>query len=129
MAQDHSKTIQEIEAVDARRVAATVGKDAAALRELFGDDLIYVHGSATAENRELFIERATTGFYDYRVITNQRRNFRVYGDVVLVDGDTRIQVDVKGAPKDFVTRYLQAWVRRDGRWQMVSWQSTPMPAA
>ena len=129
MAQDDSKVIQEIEAVDAQRTAATIAKDAKALHEVFGADMLYVHGSATAESRELFIERATTGYYDYQGITSLRRQFRVYGDVVLVDGDTRIQVVVKGTPRDFVTRYLQAWVKRDGRWQMVTWQSTPVPAS
>jgi uncharacterized protein (TIGR02246 family) len=122
-------TIQAIEAIDARRVDATLAQDAAALREIFGDDLIYVHGSAVAESRDVFIERATTGFYVYRALTTQRRNYRELGDVVLVDGDVRIQVCVKGTDKDFVTRYLQVWARRDGRWQMISWQSTPVPAA
>jgi len=69
-----------------------------------------------------------TGYYDYQGITQIRRSFRGYGDVVLVDGDVRIQVVVKSGARDFVSRYLQAWTRRDGRWQMVSWQSTPIPA-
>ena len=53
----------------------------------------------------------------------------MFGDMALVDGDARIQVVVKSGAKDFVTRYLQVWARRNGGWQMVSWQSTPIPAA
>ena len=128
MTQNHAATIAEIEAVDARRMEATLAKDAAALRDILAEELLYVHGSSTAENRDLFIERTTTGFYDYKALTSQRRNHRIYGDVALVDGDVRIEVIVKGTPKDFVTRYLQTWVKRDGRWQMTSWQSTPVPA-
>ncbi len=120
--------IKAIEEADARRCKAALDKDAATLRELLGDDLLYVHSSATAEDKATYIERACTGYYDYQGITQIRRSFRSYGDVVLVDGDVRIQVVVKSGAKDFVSRYLQAWTRRDGRWQMVSWQSTPIPA-
>lgn len=121
--------IKDIEAQDARRVRATLAKDAATLSELLGDDLVYVHSSAAVETKSQFIERATTGFYDYRALTNVERTFRVLGDVVLVNGDVRIEVVVKGATKDFVSRYLQVWARRGGAWQMVAWQSTPVPAA
>ncbi len=120
--------IKAIEETDARRCKAALDKDAATLREVLGDDLLYVHSSATAEDKATYIERACTGYYDYQGITQIRRSFRGYGDVVLVDGDVRIQVVVKSGAKDFVSRYLQAWTRRDGRWQMVSWQSTPIPA-
>lgn len=129
MSTNDPRIIQAVEAADARRVAATLARDVAGLRETLAEDLLYVHGSAVAEGRELYIERATTGFYDYRGLSVIRRDFRVYGDVVLVDGDVRIQVAVNGVDKDFVSRYLQAWVRRDGDWRMVSWQSTPVPAA
>ena len=61
-----TQDIQAIEQADARRCAATIAKDAATLRELFGDDLLYVHSSATAEDKALYIERACTGFYDVR---------------------------------------------------------------
>ncbi len=121
--------INEIEALDARRAQATLAKDAATLGELLGDDLVYVHSSATTETKSQFIERATTGFYDYRALTSLERTFRVIGDVVLVNGDVRIEVVVKGATRDFVSRYLQVWAKRGDTWQMVSWQSTPVPAA
>jgi ketosteroid isomerase-like protein len=121
--------IQAIEAADAERARATLGKDAATLDRVLADDLLYVHSSATAESKALYVERVVTGYYDYRSLTNLRRAFRVYGDVALVDGDVRIEVIVAGTPKDFVSRYLQVWTRRQGAWRMVSWQSTPIPAA
>lgn len=120
---------QAIEALDDERSRATVAKDGATLSRILADDMLYVHGNAMGESKALYIERVTGGYYDYKALTSQRRNCRVYGDVVLVDGDVRIQVVTNGNPKDFVSRYLQAWVKRNGAWQMVSWQSTPVPAA
>lgn len=120
--------IKAIEEADARRTKATLDKDTATLATLFGDDLLYVHGSGTAETKEQYIGLIASRHYDYRSLTQLRRSFRGYGDLVLVDGDVRIQVVVPAGERNFVSRYLQAWAKRDGRWQMVSWQSTPMPA-
>lgn len=125
---DHRSIVAEIEAADARRCQATIDADIDALEALIGEDLRYVHSSATDETRPLYFERLRDGYYRYTGLTVLARDFRVYGDVVLVNGDQRIEVLVNGNPKDFVTRYLQVWARRDDRWQMVSWQSTPIPA-
>jgi ketosteroid isomerase-like protein len=54
---------------------------------------------------------------------------RVIGDVVLVNGDARIEVEVSGTAKVVMSRYLQVWVKRSAGWQMASWQSTPIPQA
>jgi len=121
--------IKAIEEADARRTKATLDKDTATLATLFGDDLLYVHGSGTAETKEQYIGLIASRHYDYRSLTQLRRSFRGYGDLVLVDGDVRIQVVVPAGERNFVSRYLQAWAKRDGRWQMVSWQSTPLAAA
>jgi hypothetical protein len=45
-----------------------------------------------------------------------------------VNGEVRIDVEVKGTAKQVNARYLQVWARRPQGWQMVSWQSTPIPA-
>lgn len=122
------RIVAELEALDDRRAAATVAKDRAALEALLADDLRYVHSSATDEDKATFVGRACTGWYDYRALTPIRREWRVWGDTALCNGDVRIQVVVKGAEKDFKSRYLQVWRRDASGWRMASWQSTPMPA-
>ena len=49
--------IAEIEAQEARRAAATVARDFDTIESLIGDDLLYVHSSATVEDRNLYMER------------------------------------------------------------------------
>jgi len=119
--------ISAIEALDARRARATIEGDFAALDPLLGDDLRYVHSSAVDEDKALFLERLREGHYRYLGLEILKRDFRVIGDTVLVNGDVRIDVEAAGKTKVVMSRYLQVWARRPGGWQMVAWQSTPIP--
>ncbi|MEI7447294.1 MAG: nuclear transport factor 2 family protein [Burkholderiales bacterium] len=123
------RTIAELEALDDRRAAAAIAKDRATLEALLADDLRYVHSSATVEDKATYIERVCTGWYDYKSLDTRSREWRLYGDVALCNGEVRIQVVAKGAAKDFVSRYLQVWRREPQGWRMASWQSTLVPAA
>ncbi|MGE0311642.1 MAG: nuclear transport factor 2 family protein [Lautropia sp.] len=125
----HDHIIGAIEALDAERSAATLAADRSALERIIGDDLRYVHGSGADEDKAKYLERLGNGYYDYQSLKVLRRDFRVLGDVVLVNGDIDIDVIVeKTKHKRFTSRYLQVWARRAAGWQMVSWQSTPLPA-
>lgn len=129
MADTDQDIFATIERLDAERCAATIAVDRATLERLIGDDLRYVHSSGADESKALYLERVTGGYYDYKALTSIRRDFRRIGDVVLVNGDVDIDVVVeRQRHRKFVSRYLQVWARRAGQWQMVSWQSTPLPA-
>ena len=40
----------------------------------------------------------------------------------------QIKVTSNGTPNAFGVRFTDVYARRDGRWQMVTWQSTKLPA-
>ena len=122
-------TIAQIEALDSQRAQAILARRFAELEPLLGDDLRYIHSSAVQENKTEYLDKLTNGHYLYHGLDVQQREFRVLGDVVLVNGDLRIDVEVKGTRKVVLSRYLQVWARRPRGWQMVSWQSVPVPAA
>ena len=52
---------------------------------------------------------------------------RGYGDLALMHGRVTIEVDVDGAPRTLRNCFINAWAHRNGVWQMVHWQSTPIP--
>jgi ketosteroid isomerase-like protein len=122
-------TIAQIEALDNQRTKSILSRDFATLEKLMGDDLRYIHSSAVQENKAEYLEKLTSGHYLYHGLDVQQREYRVLGDVVLVNGDLRIEVEVKGTRKVVLSRYLQVWARRASGWQMVSWQSVPVPTA
>jgi ketosteroid isomerase-like protein len=120
------EVIQEIEALEAKRCQAILNCDYKALEPLIGEDLVYTHSSAVQENKKQYLEKLGSGYYTYHGLDAIEREFRVMGDVVLVNGDLRITVEVAGTKKVVMSRYLQVWAKRPPGWQMVSWSSVPI---
>lgn len=120
--------IAQIEALDSQRSQAILTRRFDLLEPLLGDDLRYIHSSAVQEDKKLYLDKLTSGHYLYHGLDLQQREFRVLGDIVLVNGDLRIDVEVKGTRRVVLSRFLQVWARRASGWQMVSWQSVPVPA-
>ena len=50
---------------------------------------------------------------------------QVYGDAAVVVGRWRARGQNGVHPFDYQARYVSMWIQRDGRWRMVSDQSTP----
>ena len=119
---------EEITRLDEERQRATLAKDIDTVAGIIGETLRYVHGSGTDEDRDLYLQRLREGFYDYRGLKVSRRDFRRFGETVLVHGDIAIHVIVNGNEKQFDSRYLQVWNQQAGAWRMIAWQSTPMPS-
>ena len=119
--------IQEIESLDAKRSQAILSKDYKALELLLGEDLRYIHSSSVQEDKKQYLDKLASGHYIYHGLDVLQREFRVIGDVVLVNGDLRINVEVAGTKKIVMSRYLQVWAKRTSGWQMVSWSSVPIP--
>jgi ketosteroid isomerase-like protein len=119
--------IQEIESLDAKRSQAILSKDYKALELLIGEDLRYIHSSSVQEDKKQYLDKLASGHYIYHGLDVLQREFRVIGDVVLVNGDLRINVEVAGTKKIVMSRYLQVWAKRTSGWQMVSWSSVPIP--
>ena len=85
--------IQAIEALDAKRSQAILNQDYKALEPFIGEDLCYVHSSSVQENKKQYLDKLGSGHYHYRALDVLQREFRVMGEVVLVNGDLRISVD------------------------------------
>ena len=126
---NESEVIAKIEGLENKRLEATIAADIETLSEMIGDDLRYVHASGTDEGKQQYLERLASRHYVYKALVPGHRDFRVFGDVVLVNGHLGIEVISNGKDKLIQSRYLQVWALRDGRWQMVAWQSTQEPVA
>ena len=60
-------------------------------------------------------------------MTPEERRVRVFSDVAVVTGACRVLVQASGRERDIRLRFTEVYLRRDGAWRMVAWQSTLIP--
>ena len=110
--------------VEGARMQAMLAGDLPALDGFLSDDLTYVHSGGQLETKREFIEGLRAGHLRYRRLDREEVRARVYGQTAVVTGRAHVEVDADGEPHAFEIRFLDIWVSKDRRWQMVAWQST-----
>src|SRR5271170_1301896 len=116
-------------ALSPRKHPIRVDSDFDTLDGLLGDDLIYTHSTAQSDTRAEYIALFKKGAFKYLKIERPIENIHVYSDTVVVTGRTTTDAIVDGKPKLLNSRYTNVWIKGAKGWQMVVWQSTPIPAA
>lgn len=125
--QTGSGEASEVLRLDEARFAAMIRADIAELEKILADDLVYTHSSGRVESKKEFIASLETGTLKYISIHNEEKKARVYGTTALINGRAKITISSQGQQQSFVLRYLDVYVKRNNKWQMVAWQSTRLP--
>ena len=119
---------QAIIDLDKKRMQAMVAKDVATLEAIIADDLVYTHSSARLDTKKSLIGGMTGGSTVYTSCEPSDVKAQDFGETVVLTGIAQIKVVVNGTPNAFGVRFTDVYARRNGRWQMVTWQSTRLPA-
>ena len=114
--------------LDKKRMTAMAQKDTAALKNMLCKGLVYTHSSGRQDTKQSLIENMQTGKTVYTAVVPSDVQAQDYGDTVVLTGECQIKVTSNGTPNAFGVRFTDVYARRDGRWQMVTWQSTRLPA-
>lgn len=114
--------------LDRKRMRAMVAKDVETLESLLADDLIYTHSSARLDTKRSLIQGMVSGATVYTGVKPSDVKAQDLGDTVVLTGIAHIEVVSNGTPNAFGVRFTDVYTRRDDRWQMVTWQSTRLPA-
>jgi uncharacterized protein (TIGR02246 family) len=117
----------DLKALDTSWAEATLKSDAAALGRIFADDLRYVHGSGTVENKQQFLASLKGGGMKYHSIDMEELAVRVLGDTAVVTSTPHIRIFIDGKDQDFRARFLRVYLKRSGRWQLTYHQATRIP--
>jgi hypothetical protein len=119
----------EIKELEDQRYQAMIDSDFGTLEKLLGDRLVYTHSTSQSDNRAEYIALCKKGVFKYLKIERPVENIQVYGDnTVVVTGHIKIDAVIEGKPKLLNSRYTDVWIKGPKGWQMVVWQSTPIPA-
>jgi ketosteroid isomerase-like protein len=121
---DNAQTIIDL---DKRRMQAMAAKDFATLNTVLADDLIYTHSSARLDTKQSLIGNMRSGATVYTAVEPSEVKAQDLGDAVVLTGIAQIKVVANGTPNAFGVRFTDVYAKRNGRWQMVTWQSTRLP--
>lgn len=117
----------EIAGVEARRFRAMTEGDLAALQGMLGDELTYTHANGWTQTKSEFIEMIRSKQLQYVAIEPANIQVRSYGTAAVATGRAELTVRSEGKEESLQVRFIDVYVRRRGRWQMVAWQSTRLP--
>src|ERR1044072_5377654 len=121
------KQEQEIIKLEQARVEALTQGDMAKLGQLLADDLTYTHSSGRVDSKEQFLDSLKTGAVKYESMTHSNVKVSLYGNTAVMRGESDMKLQSGGRPVAFRIRFLNVYVKKDGRWQLTAWQSTRLP--
>ncbi|HEX6738472.1 MAG TPA: nuclear transport factor 2 family protein [Vicinamibacteria bacterium] len=105
---------------------AIVAKDRPAIEANMADDFRQIDGAGNVETRKSFVDGLVSPDLQIDPYTVEDFDVRVYGDVALLSGRTRMTGTYQGQPFTSHYRYIDIYVRRGGDWKIVSVQITRM---
>ena len=121
-------TKDELRKLEDRRYRAMCDADAAALDELLADSLVYTHSYGGSDGKASYLAGIRAKKWLYRKIERPKEDIQLHGDCAVVTGQVRIELLSDGKPKTLNSAFTNVWIRGAKGWQMVAWQSTPLPA-
>lgn len=119
----------DVQDLERARFAAMVRQDVDALAPMLADDLRYCHSNGLCETKSQFLESIRTGSIRYRAIEVRDLHARAADGAMVVHGTIDVDGELRGRAVRLRLIFTDVYVRRDGRWQLLAWQSTRLPEA
>lgn len=114
----------DIRELERQRFRAMEQVDVATLDRILSDDLIYTHANGLQQTKAELIGVLGSGDMKYESITpGDHVRVRIYDQAAVVTGRASIKIKARGEEQSFEICYLDVYVKQEGRWQMVAWQS------
>lgn len=108
--------------------AARVAGDTAFLETLYAKEFRITTKGGDVVERDADIALFATRTIKPEYIRDDDMRVARYGETALVTGVENLKGTYNGVPGEMALRFMNVYVRRDGRWQMVAHQSTQVRA-
>lgn len=119
--------VDQVTKTDHQWAEATLHRDAAVLNKILADDLKYVHGNGSVQNKKEFIDSLKSGDLQYHTIDYQELDVKAFGETAVVMGKLRLNITMNKQEQKFEVRFLRVYVKRKGAWQLLAHQATRLP--
>jgi ketosteroid isomerase-like protein len=105
---------------------AVVKADLAVLERVLHEDYVHNRPNGVVEDRAQYLENRKARRVDFESLVPDEMEMRVYGDTAIVTGRSTAKGKDQYGKMDGLRRWTRVLVRRDGRWQFVHFQATPI---
>jgi ketosteroid isomerase-like protein len=116
-------SVEDVHEAEERRYKAMIDMNPEALADSLADEFFYHQPNGKSNDKEGYIKQMMTGAV--KIFSAERYDVKVnvYGDVATAMGGTRLDIELGGERRKTDLRYLNVWVKREGRWQLAKRQS------
>jgi ketosteroid isomerase-like protein len=103
---------------------ALEAKDAKALDMLLANTFVSIDIDGSIASKSEFLASIKAPDYQPSQAVTEQNNVQVYGNVAVVVGILRVKGTEKGKPYVHRERFVDTWIKLDGKWQCVATTST-----
>ncbi|BBB63681.1 hypothetical protein UNDKW_5408 [Undibacterium sp. KW1] len=107
--------------------AAIVRKDKVAIEANMAEDFRQIDGDGDLETKTSFVNGLVSDKLEIDPYKVEDFEIRLYGNVALLSGRTKMTGRYEGKPFKSHYRYIDIYAQRDGKWQIVSVQISRIP--
>jgi ketosteroid isomerase-like protein len=119
---------EQIKKMERDRAAAVVKADIATLEGLTSDDYILINANGQLSNKAETMNNIKTGVIKLTSNEVSDMKVRVYGDTAIVTGKSTAKGSIGGRELKGPVMFTRVYVKKNGKWQSVAFQQTPVVA-
>jgi hypothetical protein len=108
---------------------AQLKADTNIVEKLYADDYAAIRGDGVVQTKAQEIESLKSGTLTYEKIDVQDLKIRVYGNTAVATNLIFSKGITNGKPRNINIRSTRIWVKRNGNWKSVAYQSTRVASA
>jgi len=117
---------QQIKDLEKQWTDAELKQDAVALDRILADDIVEIESTGQVQTKAEDLADLKSGEFKLESLSFGDMKVRVFGNVAVVNGPYTMKGTYKGKDISHEGRFTDVFVKRQGRWQCVSTQSTPV---
>ena len=115
---------EQIKALDDQARQAAIAGDASFQEKYLADDFVGVNQMGHVASKQEAIAMRKSGDIKYSAIDQKDETVHVYGNTAVVTSTADVKGTVKGNDISGTYQASRVWVKRNGKWQQVLFQST-----
>ncbi len=116
---------QEIEKVEHEWAQALLNENVTKLETILADNLQYTRSNGKVETKASYLKSLRDGTTKYSLVKRDNSKIIVNGDTAIVTARWKAKLQNKpNPPLETTARYTHVYVKKDGRWQLTTHQST-----